>query len=144
MMSDRIFAGIWLLLCIGGLFIAWQIQSEYTYEPVGPRPFPMAIVGLMALCSVLLLLRHPDVVSWPHHKVLQRLLVMVIGLLLYAWGFEWLGFPLATALLTICIGMQFGATLPAAVVSGIVMGGALFFAFDYLLDVTLPLGAWLS
>ncbi|VDY38743.1 tricarboxylic transport [Salmonella enterica subsp. arizonae] len=26
-MSDRIFAGIWLLLCIAGLFIAWQIQS---------------------------------------------------------------------------------------------------------------------
>ncbi|KJT57701.1 hypothetical protein SEEH4588_07734, partial [Salmonella enterica subsp. enterica serovar Heidelberg str. RI-11-014588] len=23
-MSDRIFAGIWLLLCIAGLFIAWQ------------------------------------------------------------------------------------------------------------------------
>ncbi len=33
-MSDRIFAGIWLLLCIAGLFIAWQIQSEYSYEPV--------------------------------------------------------------------------------------------------------------
>ncbi|MXG37440.1 tripartite tricarboxylate transporter TctB family protein, partial [Escherichia coli] len=46
-MSDRIFAGIWLLLCIGGLFVAWQIHSEYSYEPVGPRPFPMGIVGLM-------------------------------------------------------------------------------------------------
>lgn len=34
-MSDRIFAGVWLLLCIGGLFIAWQIHSEYSYEPVG-------------------------------------------------------------------------------------------------------------
>ncbi len=48
-MSDRIFAGIWLLLCIAGLFIAWQIQSEYSYEPVGPRPFPLGIIGLMAL-----------------------------------------------------------------------------------------------
>ena len=26
MMSDRIFAGIWLLLCIAGLFVAWQIK----------------------------------------------------------------------------------------------------------------------
>ncbi|MDU3889945.1 MAG: tripartite tricarboxylate transporter TctB family protein, partial [Serratia liquefaciens] len=24
-MSDRIFAGFWLLLCIGGLFIGWGI-----------------------------------------------------------------------------------------------------------------------
>ncbi len=39
-MSDRIFAAIWLALCLGGMVIAWQIQSEYSYEPVGPRPFP--------------------------------------------------------------------------------------------------------
>lgn len=87
-MSDRIFAGIWLLLCVAGLFIAWQIQSEYSYEPVGPRPFPLGIIGLMALCALALLLRHPDTVSWPHHHVLQKLLTMVIVLLMYAWGFE--------------------------------------------------------
>ena len=46
-MSDRIFAGVWLLLCAGGMFIAWQIHSEYAYEPVGPRPFPVGIIGLM-------------------------------------------------------------------------------------------------
>ncbi|EOV9624232.1 tripartite tricarboxylate transporter TctB family protein [Cronobacter sakazakii] len=143
-MSDRIFAGIWILLCIGGLFVAWQIHSEYAYEPVGPRPFPMGIIALMLLCAVLLLLRRPDVVDWPHHAVLQRLVVMVIVLLLYAWGFEWLGFPLATALLTAVIGMLFGAQLPAALVSGVVMGGVLWYAFDRLLDVTLPLGAWLN
>ncbi|MGS2716279.1 tripartite tricarboxylate transporter TctB family protein, partial [Klebsiella quasipneumoniae subsp. similipneumoniae] len=55
-MSDRIFAGVWLLLCTGGLFIAWQIHSEYSYEPVGPRPFPLGIIGLMLLCSALMLL----------------------------------------------------------------------------------------
>ncbi|EOC1311161.1 tripartite tricarboxylate transporter TctB family protein [Cronobacter turicensis] len=143
-MSDRIFAGIWIVLCIGGLFVAWQIHSEYAYEPVGPRPFPMGIIALMLLCAVLLLLRRPDVVAWPHHAVLQRLVVMVIVLLLYAWGFEWLGFPLATALLTAVIGMLFGAQLPAALVSGVVMGGVLWYAFDRLLDVTLPLGAWLN
>ncbi|ELY5848945.1 tripartite tricarboxylate transporter TctB family protein [Cronobacter turicensis] len=144
MMSDRIFAGIWIVLCIGGLFVAWQIHSEYAYEPVGPRPFPMGIIALMLLCAVLLLLRQPDIVAWPHHAVLQRLVVMVIVLLLYAWGFEWLGFPLATALLTAVIGMLFGAQLPAALVSGVVMGGVLWYAFDRLLDVTLPLGAWLN
>lgn len=142
-MSDRIFAGIWLLLCTGGMFIAWQIHSEYSYEPVGPRPFPVGIIGLMLLCSVLLL-RRPDVVAWPGRLVLQRLLTMVVVLMLYAWGFEWLGFPLATALLTAVIGLLFGATLPAAAVAGAVMGIALWYAFDTLLDVTLPLGVWLS
>jgi putative tricarboxylic transport membrane protein len=143
-MSDRIFAGIWLLLCIAGLFIAWQIQSEYSYEPVGPRPFPLGIIALMALCALALLLRHPDVVDWPRRHVLQKLLTMVIVLLMYAWGFEWLGFPVATAILTLVIGILFGATLPAAGISGAILGVALWYAFDRLLDVTLPLGAWLS
>ncbi|MFW2576354.1 tripartite tricarboxylate transporter TctB family protein [Serratia nevei] len=143
-MSDRIFAGFWLLLCIGGLFIGWGIQSEYSYEPLGPRPFPLAILSLMALCAALLLLHRPQAVEWPHNKVLQRLLVLVITLVLYAWGFEWLGFPLATALLTFSIGLLFQASLPAAAISGVVMGAALYYAFDQLLDVTLPLGAWLS
>ncbi|CAM4126498.1 tripartite tricarboxylate transporter TctB family protein [Serratia nematodiphila] len=143
-MSDRIFAGFWLLLCIGGLFIGWGIQSEYSYEPLGPRPFPLAILSLMALCAALLLLRRPQAVEWPHSKVLQRLLVLVITLVLYGWGFEWLGFPLATALLTFSIGLLFQASLPAAAISSVIMGAALYYAFDQLLDVTLPLGAWLS
>lgn len=143
-MSDRIFASIWLLLCAGGMFVARQIHSEYAYEPVGPRPFPLGIIGLMLLCSVLLLLRRPDAVTWPGKRVLQRLLTMVVVLVVYAWGFEWLGFPLATALLTAVIGLLFGATLPATAAAGVVMGAALWYAFDTLLDVTLPLGIWLS
>ncbi|MFG6654013.1 tripartite tricarboxylate transporter TctB family protein [Scandinavium sp. M-37] len=143
-MSDRIFAGVWVLLCLGGLMVAWQLHSEYSYEPVGPRPFPLGIIGLMLLCSVALLLRRPDAIDWPHQRVLQRLLTMVIVLLMYAWGFEWLGFPLATAILTAIIGMLFGATLPAAGISGVVLGISLWFAFDRLLDVTLPLGVWLN
>ncbi len=71
-MSDRIFAGIWLLLCIAGLFIAWQIQSEYSYEPVGPRPFPMLLLGLMAICAVMMLLRKPDLVQWPSAATLKK------------------------------------------------------------------------
>ncbi len=90
-MSDRIFAGIWLLLCIAGLFIARQIQSEYSYEPVGPRPFPLGIIGLMALCALALLLRHPDTVSWPRRHVLQKLITMIIILLMYA-GIRMAGF----------------------------------------------------
>lgn len=143
-MSDRIFAAIWALLCLGGLLIAWQLHSEYSYEPVGPRPFPLAIISLMLFCAVAMLLRHPDTVSWPHRHTLQRLLVMVITLVLYAWGFEWLGFPLATALLTAVVGMLFGASLLAAGIGGAIMGVALWYAFDHLLDVTLPLGVWVG
>ena len=113
-MSDRIFAGIWLLLCIGGLFVAWQIHSEYSYEPVGPRPFPVGIVGLMLLCSVALLLRHPDTVEWPPRRILQRLLVMVIVLLMgiclvvTIYGYMTEGFFPSMTLLWIFSGITLG------------------------------------
>ncbi|CNC21043.1 hypothetical protein B7R74_20455 [Yersinia pseudotuberculosis] len=143
-MSDRIFAGIWILLCLGGLFIGWGIQSEYSYEPLGPRPFPIVILTLMTLCAVLLLLRKPEVIVWPDAKVLYRLLAMVLTLVLYAAVFEWLGFPVATALLTFSIALLFGAKIGVAAFSGVALGLLLFYSFDYLLDVTLPLGVWLN
>ncbi len=142
-MSDRIFAGIWLLLCIAGLFIAWQIQSEYSYEPVGPRPFPLGIIGLMALCALALLLRHPDTVSWPRRHVLQKLITMIIILLMYAWDSNGWVFPspprFSPWLSGCCSAPRFRRR-----VSGAVLGILLWYAFDRLLDVTLPLGAWLS
>lgn len=143
-MSDRIFAGIWLVLCIAGLFIAWQIQSEYSYEPVGPRPFPMLLLSLMALCAVMMLLRKPDVVAWPSATTLKKLLLMCAMLMAYGWLFERMGFALCTSLLTFGIGMLFSARWWAAAISGGVMGIALFYAFDRLLDVTLPVGSWFN
>jgi len=143
-MSDRIFAAIWLLLCLAGASLAWQYQSEYSYEPLGPRPFPLGILGLMALCALLLLRRQPDAVSWPPLATLRHLAIMVVALAGYAASFEWLGFPLATALLTFVLGRLFGASARAALLSGIAGGLVLYFAFDRLLDVTLPLGVWSS
>lgn len=143
-MSDRIFAAIWLLLCLAGLVVAWQIHSDYSYEPVGPRPFPMGILSLMALCALLMLLRKPDVIHWPSGGTLKRLLLLCVIMALYAGLFETLGFALSTALLTFGIGLLFGARWWAAALSGVVMGIALFYAFDRLLEVTLPAGRWLS
>ncbi|MDC9588316.1 tripartite tricarboxylate transporter TctB family protein [Xenorhabdus sp. XENO-10] len=143
-MSDRIFATVWLVLCGIGLVIGWGIHSEYSYEPLGPRPFPITIISLMVLCASLLLLKKPDAVHWPTPQVLRRLLLLIASLAIYAWSFEWLGFPLATTLLTICVALLFNATLLAAIISGVFLGSSLFFAFDRLLDVTLPIGSWLS
>lgn len=143
-MSDRIFAAVWLVLCLAGLFIGWQIQSEYSYEPVGPRPFPLLLLGLMAICAVMMLLRKPDSVQWPVASTLKKLLALCVMLIVYGWLFERLGFALCTTLLTFGIGMLFGARWWAAALSGAIMGISLFYAFDHLLDVTLPFGSWLS
>lgn len=143
-MSDRLFAFCWLLLSLGAASLAWQLHSEYTYEPVGPRPFPFVISLLMAMCALLILRRTPDRVSWPALAQRKHLLIMVLALLAYSAGFEWLGFPLATTLFILVGGRLFGAGWRASLLAGPVLGIALFYLFDRLLGVTLPLGAWLS
>ena len=75
---------------------------------------------------------------------MYRLVLLVIALVIYAWAFEWLGFPIATSLVTISIALLFGATPIAAIISGPVLGIFLFYAFDKWLDVTLPIGSLLS
>lgn len=74
----------------------------------------------------------------------ESLVALAVMLFVYGWLFERLGFPLSTARLTFGIGMLFGARWWAAVLSGAVMGWALFYAFDHLLDVTLPSGSLMS
>lgn len=143
-MSQRIFAVIWLILCVIGIYIGWGIQSEFSYEPLGPRPFPVAILTLMALCALALLFGKQEAVEWPKPYVLRRLILLILSLVIYAWAFEWLGFPIATSLLTISVALLFGATPIAAVISGPILGIFLFYAFDKLLDVTLPTGSLLS
>ncbi|WP_272521596.1 tripartite tricarboxylate transporter TctB family protein [Providencia sp. PROV202] len=143
-MSQRIFAIVWLILCGIGLYIGWGIQSEFTYEPLGPRPFPIAILSLMTLCALALLLGRQEAIEWPKPYVLRRLVLLIIALVIYAWALEWLGFPLATTLLTISVALLFGATPIAALISGPILGLSLFYAFDKLLDVTLPIGELFS
>ncbi|MFB9996761.1 tripartite tricarboxylate transporter TctB family protein [Providencia rustigianii] len=143
-MSQRIFAIVWLILCGIGLYIGWGIQSEFSYEPLGPRPFPIAILSLMTLCALALLFGKQEAIEWLKSYVLRRLVILIISLVVYAWAFEWLGFPLATALLTVSVALLFGATPLAAIISGPVLGIFLFYAFDKLLDVTLPIGELFS
>lgn len=140
-MSQRIFATVWLILCGIGLYIGWGIQSEFSYEPLGPRPFPIVIFLLMTLCAFILLVGQQEAIKWPKPYVLRRLALLILSLVIYAWAFEWLGFPLSTCLLTISIALLFGATPLAAIISGPILGIVLFYAFDQLLDVTLPLGS---
>ena len=47
-MSDRIFAALWLAFCAAVGWMAWQIEAPISYEPIGPRAYPMLLAGTMA------------------------------------------------------------------------------------------------
>lgn len=139
-MSERIFGAVWLCLSLAMAWIAWNIEIAFSYEPVGPRVLPIILALFMAMCAVMMIVRPEPDPSWPTGHVLPRMLIMVATLFLYAWFFETLGFPLATTLFATVVGLLFGGHWLKCVISGVVMGVLLYFLFDRVLDVTLPLG----
>lgn len=139
-MSERIFGIVWLGLSLAMAWIAWNIEIAFSYEPVGPRVLPIILALLMAVCAAMMVLRPAPEPHWPPGHVLPRMLIMVVTLFLYAWFFETLGFPLATAVFATVVGLLFGGHWLKCVISGVAMGVLLYFLFDRMLDVTLPLG----
>ncbi|MDO6461949.1 tripartite tricarboxylate transporter TctB family protein [Granulosicoccaceae sp. 1_MG-2023] len=139
-MSQRIFAIVWLLVSAAMGWLALAFNVQFSYEPVGPKAWPLVLAALMALSAIYLFFRPGEEPEWPAPKTLGRIALLALSLLLYAIYFQSLGFPIATALMTIAVGRLFGGSWKAAVLTGIGMGIGLYFFFDRLLDVVLPLG----
>ncbi len=142
-MVDRIVAAAFLLLTLGYAWLARGYVAQYAYEPIGPRAFPLLLAAIAAVCWLWLVLRPKsvaeDIEGLPPGGV-TKAAIAIAGLLAYALLFEWLGFPLSTALATIVIGRLFGGEWKRLVVAGLALGASLYVLFDRVLDVTLPLG----
>lgn len=140
-MYVRLFAAIWLLVCAFLASVAWGFQAPFSYDPVGPRAYPLLLLVLMGLAALWLVGKPSKEADTPISWVLARKVALCVGALLaYALLFEPLGFILSTALAGFTLGLLFtGKPLPSAI-SGVLMGVLLHGLFDFLLDVPLPLG----
>ena len=137
-------------LAIGfGLFLFWfghDLQAPFSYEPVGPRAFPMLVATVITLCGLYLTIKGGNPVQGNSTGANWRIALMVVLIGAYALLFQTLGFTVSTALMTAAVGRLFGGSWPKAIAAGIVMGVGFFFLFDRLLEVVLPtglLGQWL-
>lgn len=139
-MSDRILGAVCVVAAAG---MAWAAQSyapAFSYEPVGPRAFPRLLAGLMAIGGAWLMIK-PALVGSPFQQGSVRLIgLSVLTVFVYAFLFEILGFPLATTVMAVPVGMAFGGTWKQSLIGGAGMGLAFYVLFDKLLDVILPSG----
>ncbi|UOO81678.1 tripartite tricarboxylate transporter TctB family protein [Uruburuella testudinis] len=141
---ERWFSGLLALAAIGLLTLAWGYTAPIAYDPIGPRPYPMLVLSLLALACIYLVLR-PSTLTGALNlgytpAILKNIGLCILCLLAYALLFELIGFPAATALMAFCIGKLFGGSTRACIISGICLGALLYTLFDVLLDVPLPLG----
>jgi putative tricarboxylic transport membrane protein len=139
-MSDRLLGAVCVVVSVAMAWAAQDYAAAISYEPVGPRAFPLLLASGLSLCGLWLMLRPTagakafSAVPW------QSTGLCAVAVLVYAVLFQWLGFSLATALLALPVGMAFGGTWKQSLTGGIALGLVMYLLFDKLLDVVLPTG----
>lgn len=139
-MSDRILGAACLVVGAGMAWAAKDYAAPISYEPVGPRAFPLLLSALMAAGGAWLLLRPSGHGSGLGLASLGKLGLAAGAIVVYALLFQVLGFTLATALMALPVGLAFGGRWRQALAGGVGLGLGLFLLFDKLLDVILPTG----
>jgi len=145
MLLQRIFASVLLLACVGLALMAWPYQAAFSYEPVGPRAFPLLMLGLMAAALLYMVFRPAPIKHSEDEPPLDRQTLIKIGicvllLLVFAGLFEPLGFILSSILIGIPMARLYGGRWLPSIVVTTLMAIGLYLLFDRLMDVPLPLG----
>ncbi len=139
-MSDRILGVCCVVAGVAMAIAARGYAAPISYEPVGPRAFPLLLAGLLAVGGLWLAVR-PGPQGFDLARQNWRPIgLAVVAVFIYTALFQALGFPLATALMAVPVGMAFGGSWKQSLVGGVGLGVVLFLLFDKLLDVVLPTG----
>ena len=145
MLLQRIFASVLLLACVGLALMAWPYQAAFSYEPVGPRAFPLLMLGLMGVALLYMVFRpapikHSEDEPPLDRETLTKIGICVLLLLVFAGLFEPLGFILSSILIGIPMARLYGGRWLPSIVVTTLMAIGLYLLFDRLMDVPLPLG----
>jgi putative tricarboxylic transport membrane protein len=139
-MSDRILGAVCVVTAVAMAWATRGYVAPYSYEPLGPRAFPLLLAVCMGLSGLWLLLR-PAAGSTAFHGVPWKGTLVCCGaVMVYAVLFQSLGFILATVLMSFPVGMAFGGNWKQSLGAGVGLGVGFHFLFDKLLDVTMPGG----
>ncbi|MBP5944896.1 MULTISPECIES: tripartite tricarboxylate transporter TctB family protein [unclassified Pseudomonas] len=145
MLLQRIFASVLLLACVGLALMAWPYQAAFSYEPVGPRAFPLLMLGLMGAALLYMVFRpapikHTEDEPPLDRQTLTKISICVVLLLVFAGLFEPLGFILSSMLIGIPMARLYGGRWMPSIVVTTLMAIGLYLLFDRVMDVPLPLG----
>ncbi|HEY0287736.1 MAG TPA: tripartite tricarboxylate transporter TctB family protein [Pseudomonas sp.] len=145
MVLQRIFAFVLLLMCIGLALMAWPYKAPFSYEPVGPRAFPLLILCLMGISLLYMVFRPAPIIHSEDEPELDRptliKIAICIGLLLiFAGLFEPLGFILSSILIGIPMARLYGGRWLPSIVIITLMSIGLYLLFAKVMEVLLPLG----
>ena len=139
-MSDRVLGAVCVVASAAMAWAAQDYAAAISYEPVGPRAFPLLLASGLGLSGLWLVLKPSAGAEAFRGVPWGPTALCAAAVLVYALLFQWLGFPLATALMAVPVGMAFGGSWKQALAGGTALGLVLYLLFDKALDVVLPAG----
>ena len=139
-MSDRIFGGVGLMLAAFFIWGATEIELSFISDPFGPRAFPIMIGIVLAVSSLVVIVRPGVSPEWPALPKLAEIALAIVVMAAYAILLPELGFVIATALASAFLTWRLGTRPVWSAVSGILISGGIYTVFHLILGLSLARG----
>lgn len=138
-MSDRQFTISLLLLGVVYGVLAFTIKTPFSYDPLGPRPVPLFLSGILILLTLILFL-HPQKSERFDKKTFRNRLSLFTILLFYQFIWETFGFLLSTTICLYLIAKQFYCSWMQGLMIALILSVFCYGIFHFIFKVPLPLG----
>lgn len=138
--TDRV-AGS-LLVALGAVTGAESLTFTVAFpiDPVGPRGLPLLCAIVLVVGGLALIARPSLVPAWPARDRLIRAAAGGSIFALYGVLLDPFGFAITTSLSVTALGILFRGSFSKALASGILVTAGLWYLFQYLLGIPLPVG----
>ncbi len=141
--ADRILGLALIGLAAFAAVQAAHLQVPFSYEPVGPKAFPVVLSGVLAGLALVLVFRPGENGHWPDKALTLKLLAVLGVLLVYALLFTRVGFIVTTLFAVLTLARLFEATWLKALLAAVLMTLGSYALFTQGLGISLPGGYWL-
>lgn len=141
LLTDRIAGCVLLGLAIWFIWQGSKLEPFIMADQLGPSRFPVILGSLLAILSVLLILRPEPTWEWPEEpSAWIKMGLIFASILVYAQLIVPLGFLVSTTLVMIALSLVFGGPPLKAILSCTVFSIAIFYLFSNVLKLGLPTG----
>jgi len=135
--GDRIFGLVMIVVALGYLLSATQIQTSFMSDPVGPRLFPYLIGGVTMTCALSMVLRPDPDADWPGLGMAAKLAFACVVMFGYAAVIRPWGFILPTVVAAGVLSWLISPRPVPAALTGLGFGFGLFVLFKHVLGLGL-------
>ena len=136
-MSDRLFGFATAILALAFFASAYQLESPFFADPVGPKTFPYLIASIAFISGAVMILFPDQNPKWPNFATLLKLIFAVTILAAYALCLKPMGFLVPTAVTASILSYQIYPRLSTSTITGILLSICLFIIFKYFLGLSL-------